>query len=188
VIQGLYNAETGVRNPSYSKPGTNYLDGSVSASMPWLPANSTHSYHRSAGIPISFPFQSNTLRVDGGAQSSRRGLLNYNAAQGKYPAHVRNIRNAATNLVEIIADAARADMTGDQPIRIFAIGMGDLVTLPLGTRPETSESVLMRVANDTRSPDFNNTQFEGKYYYARTAADVAPAFQQLQNQIVRLSK
>jgi hypothetical protein len=188
VIQGLYNAETGVRNPSYSKPGTNYLDGSVSSSMPWLPANSTHSYHRSAGIPTSFPFQSNTLRVDGGAQSSRRGLLNYNSAQGKYPAHVRNIRNAATNLVEIIADAARADMTGDQPIRIFAIGMGDLVTLPLGTRPETSESVLMRVANDARSPDFNNTQFEGKYYYARTAADVAPAFQQLQNQIVRLSK
>ena len=70
--------------------------------------NSTHTYHRSAGIPTSFPFQSNTLQVDGGAQSSRRGLLNYNSAQGKYPAHVRNIRNAATNLVEIIADAARA--------------------------------------------------------------------------------
>ena len=188
VIQGLYNAESGVRSPSYSKPGTNYMDGSVSSSMPWLPANSTHSYHRSAGIPTSFPFQSNTLRVDGGAQSSRRGLLNYNSAQGKYPAHVRNIRNAATNLVEIIADAARADTSGDQQIRIFAIGMGSLVTLPLGTRPETSESVLKRVANDISSPDFNNAQLEGKYYYAATAADVAPAFQQLQNQIVRLSK
>jgi Mg-chelatase subunit ChlD len=188
VIQGLYNAETGYRNPSYSKPGTNYLDGSVSSSMPWLPANSTHSFHRSAGIPTSFPFQSATLQVDGASQISRRGLLNYNSAQGKYPAHVRNIRNAATNLVEIIADAARSDMTGDQPIRIFAIGMGALVTLPLGTRPETSESVLKRVANDITSPDFNNTQLEGKYYYAATAADVAPAFQQLQNQIVRLSK
>jgi Mg-chelatase subunit ChlD len=188
VIQGLYDAESGVRSPSYQKSGTNYMDGSVAASMPWLPANSTHSYHRSAGIPTSFPFQSNTLRVDGGAQSSRRGLLNYNSAQGKYPAHVRNIRNAATNLVEIIADAARSDMTGDQPIRIFAIGMGSLVTLPLGTRPETSESVLKRVANDITSPDFNNAQLEGKYYYAATAADVAPVFQQLQNQIVRLSK
>ncbi|HVQ12074.1 MAG TPA: hypothetical protein VMS40_00710, partial [Vicinamibacterales bacterium] len=187
-IQGLYNAETGVRNPSYSKPGTNYMDGSVQASMAWLPNNSTHSYHRSAGIPTSFPFQSNTLQVDRGAQSSRRGLLNYNSAQGKYPAHVRNIRNAATNLVEIIADAARRDTSGDQQIRIFAIGMGSLVTLPLGTRPETSESVLKRVANDARSLDFDNTQFEGKYYYAATAADVAPVFQQLQNQIVRLSK
>jgi hypothetical protein len=29
---------------------------------------------------------------------------------------------------------------------------------------------------------------EGKYYFAATAADVGPAFQQLQNQIVRLSK
>jgi len=187
-IQGLYNAESGARNPSYTKSGTNYMDGSVSSSMPWLPANSTHSYHRSAGIPTSFPFQSNTLRVDSGAQSSRRGLLNYNTAQGKYPAHVRNIRNAATNLVEIIADAARSDTSGDQQIRIFAIGMGNLVTLPLGTRPETSESVLMRVANDVDSPDFNDTQFEGKYYFAATEADVAPAFQQLQNQIVRLSK
>jgi hypothetical protein len=156
--------------------------------MPWLPANSTHSFHRSAGIPTSFPFQSNTLRVDGGSQISRRGLLDYNAAQGKYPAHVRNIRNAATNLVEIVANAARSDTDGDQPIRIFAIGMGSLVRLSLGTRPETSESVLMRVANDARSPDFNDEQLEGKYYFAATEADVAPAFQQLQNQIVRLSK
>ena len=63
-----------------------------------------------------------------------------------------------------------------------------LVTLPLGTRPETSESVLMRVANDSDSVDFNNTQLEGNYYYAQTSADVSAAFQQLQNQIVRLSK
>jgi hypothetical protein len=48
--------------------------------------------------------------------------------------------------------------------------------------------VLKRVANDVTSPDFNNTQLEGKYYYAATAADVAPVFQQLQNQIVRRSK
>ena len=187
-IQGLYDSQSGNRNPSYTKNGTNYLDGSVSPSMPWVPLTSAHSYHRSAGIPTSFPFQSNTLRVDGASQISRRGLLDYNSAQGKYPAHVRNIRNAATNLVEIISDAARSDATGDQPIRIFAIGMGDLVQAQLGTRPETSESVLMRIANDVRSPDFNNTQLEGKYYFARTSADVAAAFQQLQNQIIRLSK
>ena len=196
-IAGLYDTETGSQSPTLTKPGTNYTDGSVDrnpdpsgalTAMSWLPTASAHTHHRSAGIPTSFPFQSSTLRVDGGSQISRRGLLDYNSAQGKYPAHVRNIRNAATNLVEIIADAARSDMTGDQPIRIFAIGMGSLVRLPLGTRPETSESVLKRVANDITSPDFNNTQLEGKYYYAATAADVAPAFQQLQAQIVRLSK
>jgi Flp pilus assembly protein TadG len=197
TIQGLYQAETGNRSPSLTKNGTNYLDGSVDrnpdpsgalTSMSWLPGASLHSFHRSSGIQTSFPFQSSTLRVDGGSQISRRGLLDWDAAQGKYPAHVRNIRNAATNLTEIIADAARSDMSGDQPIRIFAIGMGYLVQLSLGTRPETSESVLMRLANDVHSPDFNNTQLEGKYYFAKTEADVGPAFQQLQNQIVRLSK
>ncbi len=114
--------------------------------------------------------------------------MNFNSTFNKYPAHVRNIRNAATNLTEIIADAARSDTSGDQPIRIFAIGMGQLVQHLLGSRPETSESVLIRLANDVDSPDFNNTQLEGKYYYAQTEADVAPAFQQLQNQIIRLSK
>ena len=197
TIQGLYHTQSGARSPSLTKPGTIYTDGSVDrnpdpsgalTAMSWLPAASAHTHRRSSGIPTSFPFQSPTLQVDGGSQITRRGLLDYDAAQGKYPAHVRNIRNAATNLVEIVSDAARADTTGDQRIRIFTIGMGELVRHLLGTRPETSESVLMRIANDARSPDFNNTQIEGKYYYAATPADVAPAFQQLQAQIVRLSK
>jgi hypothetical protein len=156
--------------------------------MSWLPGASAHTHHRSGGIPTAFPFQSNTLQVDGGSQATRRGLMNYNTTVGKYPAHVRNIRNAATNLVEIIADAARSDDDGDQPIRVFTIGMGNLVRMLLGSRPETSESVLIRIANDRTSPDFNSSQLEGKYYFAQTEADVAPAFQQLQNQIVRLSK
>ena len=75
---------------------------------------------------------------------------------GKYPAEVFNIRNAATNLTEIIADAARNDTSGDHKIRIFTIGMGDLVKMSLGTIPETSESVLMRIANDKKSPDYNS--------------------------------
>jgi hypothetical protein len=59
---------------------------------------------------------------------------------------------------------------------------------------ESSESILRRMANDSlladgsASPDFNPAQLEGKYYYAQTAADVGPAFQALQNQILRLSK
>jgi len=44
------------------------------------------------------------------------------------------------------------------------------------------------MANDSTSPDFNNQQLEGKYYYAQTAADVGPAFAALQNQILRLTK
>ena len=31
-------------------------------------------------------------------------------------------------------------------------------------------------------------QLQGKYYYAPTAADVGPAFQGIQNQIIRLTQ
>ena len=54
--------------------------------------------------------------------------------------------------------------------------------------PEKSEDILKRIANDARSPDFNADQLEGKYYFAQTEADVGPAFQALQNQIIRLTK
>jgi hypothetical protein len=50
------------------------------------------------------------------------------------------------------------------------------------------EDILKRVSNDPSSPDFNSAQLEGKYFYAPTAADVGPAFQGIQNQILRLSK
>jgi Flp pilus assembly protein TadG len=188
AIQGLYQAETGTRSPTVSQSTTWWTSTQVASGAQWMPSTSYHSFHRSSGIPFTFPLQSTTLTVGGVSQSTRRGLINYNSTQMAYPAEVRNIRNAATNLTEIIANAARSDATGDYPIRIFTIGMGDLVQAPLGTIPETSESVLMRVANDKRSPDFNSAQQEGKYYFARTAADVGPAFQALQSQILRLSK
>jgi hypothetical protein len=48
--------------------------------------------------------------------------------------------------------------------------------------------MLKRIANDKTSADFNANQLEGKYFYAQTADDVAPAFEGIQNQILRLSK
>jgi Flp pilus assembly protein TadG len=188
TIQGLYQSETGVRSPSPSQPTTWWTSTQVATGAEYMVANSYHSFHRSSGIPFAFPLQSSTLTVNGVSQQTRRGLIDWDTTAMKYPAEVRNIRNAATNLTEIIANAARSDSAGDYPVRIFAIGMGDLVQALLGTIPESSESVLMRIANDKRSPDFNSTQQEGKYYFARTAADVGPAFQALQSQIIRLSK
>lgn len=188
TIQGLYDTETGTRSPSGSQPVSWWSDTTVWSGARWLPATSTHQHYRSSGIPTAFPPQTNALNVNGNPQSSRRGLRNYDTTQGAYPADVWNIRNSVTNLTEIIADAARSDNSGDYPIRIYAIGMGNLVTMLLGTIPESSESVLMRISNDRRSPDFNSAQLEGKYYFAQTAADVGPAFQALQSQIVRLSK
>ncbi len=164
------------------------MSGSCLASVPSLPLTSWHAYHRSSGIPTTFPLQSGSLKVNGVTQSSVRGLRNKNAGTGRYPAEVFNINNAARNLVEIISDAARSDASGDYKIRIYTIGMGELVRYNLGTIPEKPEDILKRMANDATSPDFNSAQLEGKYYYAKTAADVGPAFQALQNQIIRLSK
>jgi Flp pilus assembly protein TadG len=198
-INGLFDTETGAI--SGSVPPTHYrwdcsknktlaqiLASCVQPNVQYLPTSSRHTHFRSSGIPTSFPLQSSALKVNGVAQSSRRGLLNLNTTNNQYPAHVININNAARNLVEIIANAARADSGGDYPIRIYAIGMGALVQYDLGSLEETSESILKRVANDKTSPDFISTQLEGKYYFAATAADVGPAFQQLQSQIIRLSK
>ncbi len=132
--------------------------------------------------------------VNGTPQNSvtRRGLRNQNGPAGpfanRYPADVWNTNNAARNVLEIIADQARNDVGGDYKIRIYTIGMGELVQYNLGTVEETSESILKRIANDKMSPDYNPAQLEGKYYFARTAADVGGAFQALQNQIIRLSK
>jgi hypothetical protein len=186
-IQGLYHTQTGSASPSYSLTVANWNDTTTLAQVPYLPLTSTHSQYRSTGMPTSFPLQTAALTVNGAAQSSARGLRNWNATAGRYPAEVFNINNAARNLLEIIANEARDD-AGDYPIRIYTIGMGELVRYMLGTMPEKPEDILKRIANDQASPDFNEDQLEGKYYFAQTEDDVGPAFEALQNQIIRLSK
>jgi Flp pilus assembly protein TadG len=195
LIQGLFDTQGGAHNPQFPPAAIAWncstavlgLAACTHPSAQYLPAASYHGYRRSGGIPSTFPLETAALRVRGAAQSARRGLRNWDNVKKRYPAEVFNINNAARNLLEIIANAARAD-NGDYPIRIYTIGMGDLVRYDLGTMPEKPEEILMRIANDIRSADYNPAQLEGKYYYAQTAADVGPAFQALQNQIIRLSK
>jgi Flp pilus assembly protein TadG len=193
TIQGLYDTDTGVGSPNYSLQVSNWnndcsvVNSCLTGAAAYLPLMSAHTHSRSSGIPTAFPLQSGTLRVNGSAQNAIRGLRNKNAGTNRYPAEVFNINNAARNLLEIIADAARND-NGDYPIRIYTIGMGDLVQYNLGTMPEKPEDILKRIANDARSPDRNLAQLEGKFYFAQTEADVSPAFQALQNQIIRLTK
>jgi Flp pilus assembly protein TadG len=196
TIAGLYDAETGVASPNLPALRTSIVASPCNkpwcnteriAAVPLLPVRSFHGHHRSSGIPTSFDLQTNSLTVRGVPQSTIRGLRQKDVPTGRYPAQVWNINNAARNLLEIIANQARND-DGDYPIRIYTIGMGELVQYMLGTMPEQPEEILMRVANDKRSPDYNSNQLEGKYYFARTEADVGPAFQALQNQIIRLSK
>ena len=188
-ISGLADPQTGnnISGFTFTSPTFHWDSTSTASQLPRLPLTSYHPNHRSSGIPTSFPLQTSSLTVRGAAQNVRRGLRGTPDASGRYRADIWNINNASRNLVEIIANAARSD-TGDYRIRIFTIGMGNLVRFNTGTLKEKSEEILMRAANDKRSPDFNPNQLEGKYYFAQTEADVGPAFQQLQNQIVRLSK
>ena len=188
-IDGLYNTDTGAAAPAVTSQAFPWNSTSTLPQVPWMPVTSLHADHRSNGIPTSFPLQTNALTVNGTAQSTRRGLRQFDTAQGKYPAQIFNINNAARNLVEIIGDAARSDTGGDYPIRIYTIGMGELVRCPLGTLPEQSEDILKRIANDPSSPDKKPApQLEGRYYFAETPEHVSAAFQALQNQIIRLTK
>jgi hypothetical protein len=186
-IVALFDTMTGSQNPQYNTT-VPWSSTSTLAQIPLLPVADAHTHHSSAGIPTTFPLQSTTLTVNHVAQNVARGLRNFNSGAGRYPADVWNINNAARNLVEIIADDARSDATGAYPIRIYTIGMGYLIRYWLGTMPEQPEQMLTRLANDVNSPDYNSAERQGKYFYAATAADVGPAFQALQNEIIRLSK
>jgi Flp pilus assembly protein TadG len=187
TINGMYDTESGNRSPSQNLR-VNWNSTSTLLDIPFLPLASAHTHHRSSGIPTAFPFESSAVMVDGVPQSTARGLRDRNALTGAYPAQAYNLNNAARNLVEIISNEARSDNDGDYPIRIYTIGMGPLMRQNLGTRRETSESILMRVANDYDSMDFNDQQLEGRYYWAQSADDVQPAFQMLQSEIVRLTR
>jgi hypothetical protein len=191
-LGGLSDTQTGVQSPSVSTPTPVPFWNSTQTlvSVPLLPLTTWHTHHRSAGIPTQFDLQTSTLMVNGAPQNSvtRRGLRNKNNPTNRYPADVWNTNNAARNVLEIIADQARSDVGGDYKIRIYTIGMGDLVRYNLGTMPEKPEDILKRISNDATSPDFNALQLEGKYFFAQTEADVAPAFAGIQNQILRLSR
>jgi hypothetical protein len=189
MIVGLFDPQSGVQNPAYGL-AVNGIHGQESVAtlpqVPLLPVMTSHQHHRSPGIPTAFPLQTGALTVNGAAQNQVRGLRNLTA--GRYPAELFNINNAARNVLEIIADQARSDNGGDYPIRIYTIGMSFLVRYLLGTMPELPEDILKRVANDQTSLDFNAAQLQGQYFFAETSADVGPAFQGIQNQIIRLTK
>jgi Flp pilus assembly protein TadG len=188
-IDGLYDTSSGSATPSVT--ATVPWNSTTTSSVQNMPATmqSWHTHHRSPGIPTSFPLTSASLTVNGSPQNVRRPMRDFGLlTAGRYPAEVFNINNAARNLVEIIGDAARTDVGGDYPIRIYSIGMGYLLKDMLGTMPELPEDILKRMSNDKTSPDFNGAQLEGKYFYAATPDDVGPAFQNIQNQILRLSK
>jgi len=187
TISGLYDTGTGTASPAASVTPAIWSDKNTTIpGYAVMPTGTLHTHHRSIGIPTTFPLQTTTLNVNGSTQATVRGLY-ADPVTGQFKASVWNVNNAARNVLEIIANASRSD-TGDYPIRVYTIGMGDLVRYLLGKMPEKHEDILKRISNDRTSPDFNSTQLEGKYFFAQTADDVGPAFQGIQNQILRLSR
>ncbi len=174
----------------YVSPPTNslYTSGTsgtlvVNPDIPSIPLRSYHPTPVSSGIPTYFNLYDSSL-------PGQRVLVGGTGTD--YPDHVQNANNASRNLAEIIANAARADSSGAQPIRIYTLGLtlglGDLLNQPAGSVPETGASILMRIANDPASPSFNSNQAEGKYYFAGDTSQLATAFEAIRNQIVRLSQ
>jgi len=151
----------------------------VNLYIPSLPLASFHPTHSSWGIPTGFNLYDSSL-------PGQRMLVG--GTGGGYPDHVQNANNAARNLAEIIANAARADTSGSSPIRIYTLGLGDQLNQNGGSALETGTSILMRIANDPASPSFNPSQAEGKYYFAGDTSQLASAFEAIRNQIVRLSQ
>ncbi len=186
-IDGLYNTATGNTANPYVSIAVPWNSTSTDPSVPLLPLTGWQANHRSAGIPTTFPLQTAALRVNGAPQNAVRGLRHLDGATGRYPTEVFNINNAARNLIEIMSNDIRND-NGDYRIRIYTLGMGELVTYLLGTIPEPSSDILKRMANDRTSPDFNPAQLEGKFFFAQTPSDMGKAFQGIQNQIIRLTK
>lgn len=160
-----------------SGTSTNYTQ--LNNKIPWIPLTSFHPNHSSSGIPFTFPLYDASL-------AGQRVLIGQGA--NGYPDHVQNANNAARNLLEIIANAARSDNTGAYPIRIYTLGLGDLLNQNAGTVPETGSSILKRVANDPTSPNFNSNQLAGQYYFAGDPAQLNAAFEAVRNQIIRLSQ
>jgi Flp pilus assembly protein TadG len=194
-INGFFDPQGNTQYSAFGvpEPWNNHVN---LANAPCLPNKTLHIHYRSVGIPTAFDLQSGALKVNGMAQNAARPMRDQYGVGAAipcpvgspWPAEVWNVNNAARNVLEIIADAARNDAGGDYKVRIYSIGMSYLVRDLLGTMPEMPEDILKRVSNDKTSPDFNVNQLEGKYFYAATAADVGPAFQGIQNEILRLSK
>jgi hypothetical protein len=202
---GLTDSLTFLHTPQYytttATGGLNYsaYRGITLQGLQHMPAESTHGGpNHSTTVPLHFPLQSHTLTVDGSPQDAVtvRGMDvtngNPSGTPAYYEANVHNVNNAARNLVEIIANDARARYAGNTnapyPIRIYTIGMGPSLKTLYGTRPEYGEDILRRAANDPASPDHISSQLDGRYFYAPNAASVQAAFAELKSELLRLSQ
>jgi hypothetical protein len=159
--------------------GNFFLRTTVNPGIPTIPAQSTHTPGSGSGtIPRNF------LLYDATLGPSQRQLI----GTAPYPNNVQNANNAARNLMEIVANAIRADTTGLTRIHIFTLGLGSLLNQGTGSNVETGAAMLRRVANDPASPDYQSAQPEGAYFFAGSTAQLDAAFTSIRDRLIRLSQ
>lgn len=98
-----------------------------------------------------------------------------------------NVNKAARNMVENIANTARA-----QEVRIYTIGLGDAlnnleVTFCGYGNNERGATILRRLANTADSDTFNAAQPQGLYCHAATASELDRCFSTIASEILRLT-
>ena len=160
--------------------------------IPQLPTNSFHPAPITllvTGFPLYDP--SPWGGTCGPCQRSLDGVTGTTLATmagNPYADSVYNVNRASRNLVERIAFEIRADASGDQPIRIYTLGLGAELNQNYGTVPETGASILQRVSNDPSSPQYNPTQLDGKYYAVADPTQLNAAFAQVRDQLIRVTQ
>ena len=168
------NANGGVDPLAYSSlPGETNRNNCI----PYLPQFSSHT-PTSNGMPSGF--------FIGPSLPHQRDLGLLTPPYG-FENNAKNAYNAARNLAETVADAIRRDTSGPR-IRIYTLGLGDLLNHPLGNPPATGSDILRRIANDSSSIDYDSSQLEGRYYFAGDPVELDAAFQAVRDQIVRLTQ
>ena len=180
TIAGLYDTQSGAGLPNIANEATPLeLDSGAHAGAAvcrcWMPPTLPLQPSKRRN-PDFVSVVTTTLMVDGSAQTARRPMREGRRSVGDTP-----LRSSTSTTP--LATSSRSSRTKRalMPVAtiasaIYTIGMGSLVRLQLGTRPENRKSMLLRIANDADAPasDRNPTQLEGNYYFAETGRTLPP--------------
>ena len=121
--------------------------------------------------------------------ASYRAARTLTAGAPAYANSLCNVNKAARNMVENIANTARAE---DPPIYVYSIGLGArLNTLEVASdfgygASEYGANILKRLANSD-SDTYNSAQPKGLYCYAPTASDLERCFSAIASEVLRLA-
>jgi Flp pilus assembly protein TadG len=132
-----------------------------------------------AGVPL-LDVYGNSTNTSYQPVTLANGMVDVNNPGQNAPAMPLNAADsAATNIRNGVVDPVSGHSIAN--VLIFSIGLGN-ATIP------ASPTFLERVSNDSRSPIYDSTKPTGTYYPAPTVADLAPAFQAVASEILRLAR